>query len=277
MRALIKSAGEVSPTEFYQIILEKTGMILRLRSDDSVESDARIENLEEFYNAISQFEEERDDEATLIRFLEELALISDVDSLDQNAPAVTLMTLHISKGLEYPCVFIAGLEEGLFPSGQSIHSSDEFAVEEERRLAYVGMTRAEKKLYLTYARKRKVWGSEQFNPPSRFIAEIPEQYLDSRSQIRKPKFMDRYQSDTDSDSFDDSSDPFPDYEMSQDSFDEESCAGFSRGMHVHHPTYGQGSVFKVEGKGEMQKVSVLFRDKTIKKFVAKFARLEVLG
>ena len=271
---------KLPPTEFYQLVLEKVGLIDRLRAEDSIEADTRIENLEEFYNAISQFEKERGEEGTLVKFLEELALVADSDEIDASSPAVTLMTLHISKGLEYPCVFVAGMEEGLFPSGQSIHK-DDLALEEERRLAYVGMTRAEKKLYLTYARKRRVWGAEQFNPPSRFLAEIPEEYTHNNSKINRPRFLDKYSSGSSS-----SYDPFPDYEMSQDSFDEfgdnvfeddfnqSSSAGYSKGMRVHHPSYGHGSIFKVEGSGEMQKVSVLFTDQTIKKFVAKYARLE---
>lgn len=275
------SAEQLPPTELYQLILEKTQMIERLRADDSVESDVRIDNLEEFYNAISQFEKERGEEGTLVKFLEELALVSDADDVDQDAPTVTLMTLHISKGLEYPCVFIAGMEEGLFPSGQSIHK-DDFALEEERRLAYVGITRAEKKLYLSYARKRRVWGNEQLNPPSRFIAEIPEQFIDSKTQIKRPRFLDKYsgQDSYNQGSFSDSfNDPFPDYEMAQDHFDDDysqAQQGYAKGMKVHHPTYGAGSIFQVEGSGEMQKVSVLFRDKTLKKFVAKYARLERL-
>lgn len=278
---LINEKDSHPVTEFYQLVLEKSSLIERLRVEDTVEADNRIENLEEFYNAISQFEKERGEEANLVKFLEELALISDADDIDMEASAVTLMTLHISKGLEYPCVFIGGLEEGLFPSGQSVNKND-LALEEERRLAYVGMTRAEKKLYLTHARKRRVWGTEQFNPPSRFLIEIPEQYLDSRSKIKKPSFMDRYGS-TDynqSSSYDTLHDPFPDYEMSegfddvyQEEYSEESDS-FSKGMRVMHPSYGHGSIFKVEGMGETQKVSVLFQDQTIKKFVAKFARLE---
>lgn len=290
VKNLQENASQFSLTELYQHILEESQYVAKLKAEDNPEADARIGNLEEFYNAIEQFENERDDEGTLIRFLEEMALVSDADDLDDEKSAVTLMTLHISKGLEYPCVFIVGMEEGLFPSGQSFNQADDSRMEEERRLCYVGMTRAEKKLYLTHARKRRVWGQDQINPPSRFLSEIPEQYIETSGTFKRPRFMDRHNSDFDSHSFSNdnhssnSNDPFPNYDdVFDDSrsddfsheFDQE-LKGYSRGMRVRHPTYGMGSIFKVEGNGEAQKVSVLFTNKTVKKFVAKFARLEVM-
>lgn len=271
--------------EFYSIMLEKTEYALKLKLEDTPESLARLENLEELSNALSQFMKERDD-ASLQAFLEEMALVSDIDSLDESMNAVTLMTLHVSKGLEYPYVWIVGLEENLFPSGMGQDDEDdEASIEEERRLAYVGMTRARKVLTMTYARSRKVWGQEQFNPPSRFLKEIPKEYVKFTSSMEAPGFVSRFaQRSFDSEtpltgsfgskrrSFDSDfeSQDFPDYEMT----DSSSTAGFQKGMRVRHPTFGVGSIFQTEGSGDQQKVSVMFSDQTIKKFVAKYARLE---
>lgn len=266
--------------DFYHLVLEKTLYVQSLKAEESIEVAARIENLEELSNALSQFMKERTDNS-LQSFLEEMALVSDIDSLDEELNSVTLMTLHISKGLEYPNVFVVGLEENLFPSAQSIDEDEDRSLEEERRLAYVGMTRARERLYLTYARSRRVWGQEQYNPPSRFLKEIPDSLVSFSTAMSAPKFVSRYASnDNDEDSsyvrseFKPrrplSADPFPDYEAG----DSQLSAGYKKGMKVKHPTFGIGSIFETEGSGEQQKVSVLFADQTIKKFVAKYARLE---
>lgn len=278
--------------ELYHAILDNTQYVQRLKEEDSPEAESRIENLEELDNAITKFAEERGEEGTLQAFLEEMSLVSDQDNVEEADRSVTMMTLHISKGLEYPVVFIVGMEEGLFPSGRSVdESGDPTALEEERRLAYVGMTRAEKKLTLTYARTRKVWGSEQQNPPSRFIKELPKEGVIFQTSVQRPKFMDRARSrfgwqndDFDSDSSSDSYQPhplmgdgMPNYEdFGDQSFDEEAGGSqqLKKGMRVRHPTYGVGSIFQTEGSGQDLKVSVMFTDNTIKKFVAKYARLE---
>jgi DNA helicase II / ATP-dependent DNA helicase PcrA len=213
-----------------------------------------------------------------------------------------MMTLHISKGLEFPHVYIVGLEEGLFPSGRALDSKDKSEIEEERRLAYVGITRAREKLTLTYARTRRVWGTEQYNPPSRFIRELPEEMLDQQTSMQRPKFMDRYNQEISNQSGHRgrSTDAFPNYESSNDSFGDESFdeiasrqfddtdsdsssgdsskpsgyAALQKGMRVRHPTFGVGSIYQSEGAGENLKVTVLFADQSIKKFIAKYARLE---
>jgi DNA helicase-2/ATP-dependent DNA helicase PcrA len=265
--------------DFYHVALEKTEYVEMLKTEESVEAKARVENLEEFSNALTQFMKERED-ASLQSFLEEMALVSDVDSLDEAQNSVTLMTLHISKGLEYPYVFIVGLEENLFPSAKSVDENEENSLEEERRLAYVGMTRARERLHLTYARSRKVWGQEQFNPPSRFLREIPEGLTEFTTSLSAPKFVSRLATqagafygrrpDPDRNSFDADVHAFPDY----DEVPVTNGGEFSKGQRVRHPTFGVGSIFQTEGSGEQQKVSVLFSDQTIKKFVAKYARLE---
>ena len=269
-------------SELFVEVLDATEYVIRLKEENTPESQARIENLEEFANAIRQFEQERGEEATLTNFLEEMALVSDADKAEQGDNVVTLMTLHISKGLEFPVVFIVGMEEGLFPSARSIDSTDPTSVEEERRLAYVGMTRARRRLFLTYARTRRVWGQEQMHPPSRFLREIPPEFVhnDARTPQRssfvdrnREKFAGRAAAGADrglslvkSMDFD----VMPDYETGGGN------RGYEKGMNVRHPTFGAGSIYQVEGEGEMQKVSVVFHDQTFKKFVVKYARLEII-
>ncbi|WII73109.1 UvrD-helicase domain-containing protein [Bdellovibrio sp. 22V] len=291
MEELEGHATSFKLVDFYHIVLDRTEYLLALKKDESPESQARIENLEELDNAIAQFAKERGEEATLTSFLEEMALVSDVDSLDQEQNSVTLMTLHISKGLEYPYVFVVGMEENLFPSGRSVDSEGEDEIEEERRLAYVGMTRARQKLWLTYTKMRRVWGQEQFNPPSRFIKEIPSELMELKTAVEAPRFVSRYGSSsydsetsfgrtqwgaTSSDrnrarttNYDDTQ-SFPDY-------DGDGGGGgstYTKGMRVRHPTFGVGTIYATEGTGENFKVSVMFTDNTVKKFVVKYARLE---
>jgi DNA helicase-2/ATP-dependent DNA helicase PcrA len=281
MNDLGNLAQDHSLIDFYQMVLEKTEYVQKLKAEESAEADARIENLEELSNAMTQFMKERDD-ASLQAFLEEMALVSDIDSLDEDQNSVTMMTLHVSKGLEYPFVFIVGMEENLFPSSRAEDENDEHSLEEERRLCYVGMTRARRRLHLVYARSRKVWGQEQFNPPSRFLNEIPQSLIQFSTAIETPRFVsqaaNRFSSEASwqSKSFQDrkrgnagfESQDFPDYE------NESGGADLQKGMKVRHPTFGVGTIYQTEGAGDQQKVSVLFSDQTIKKFVAKYARLE---
>lgn len=278
--------------EFYHIVLDRTEYLQALKAEDTPESEARMKNLEEFDNAIEQFIKERGEEAGLQGFLEEMALVSDQDSIDEQVNSVTLMTLHISKGLEYPVVFIVGVEENLFPSSRGgFDAESEDDLEEERRLAYVGMTRARQKLFLTHVKTRRVWGQEQNNSPSRFIKEIPKELVDFRTSVQGGSFFNRYVSGDfqsggqsprmsagvglrgkPSKDFDQDVQDFPDYdeEVSHD-------GGFRKGMKVRHPTFGVGSVYATEGTGDQLKVSILFSDQTIKKFVVKYARLERLS
>ena len=261
--------------EFYQYALEKIGYVMKLRLEDSAEADARIQNLEELSNVISQFMKERS-EANLQSFLEEMALVSDADSIEERNSQVTLMTLHVSKGLEFPVVFVVGMEENLFPSAQGFDESGEDSLEEERRLAYVGMTRARKKLHLSYAVTRKVWGQDQSNPPSRFLSEIPQEHLQFQSGAQRPSFVQRWgghatKTASDSVRVRKKSD---DFETQAFADETSELTTYEKGMRVRHPSFGVGSIFQVEGSGDAMKVSVLFSDQTIKKFVAKYARLE---
>lgn len=289
MENLSSNARQFSIQEFYQIVLERTEYLQALKAEDNPESEARIQNLEELDNAIEQFAKERGEETSLQGFLEEMALVSDQDSLDEQVNSVTMMTLHISKGLEFPTVFIVGLEENLFPSSRAAGETEsEEDMEEERRLAYVGMTRARRKLFLTYAKMRRVWGQEQANLPSRFLKEIPKELVEFKTAVEAPRLFARFGQGAAGDepfarpwaasrpaternrarAGDEHDQSFPDYDG--------DTGGFQKGMRVRHPTFGVGSIYSTEGAGDQLKVSVMFADHTIKKFVVKYARLEKL-
>ena len=173
-------------SEYISLVLESVGYLSALRQENTIENESRLENLEEFINVAREFEEDEfvlddeDDLGILGNFLTQVALVSDVDEIDNNSDTVTLMTLHCAKGLEYPIVFIVGMEEGVFPHSRSNQNKSE--LEEERRLMYVGITRAKEKLYLTSAQQRKVWGNYQTNPQSRFISEIPSSLIEYDSK-----------------------------------------------------------------------------------------------
>lgn len=170
----------ISVTELVEEVLEKSGYREMLKADKTIESQSRLENIDEFLSVTKNFEEKYDDKS-LVAFLTDLALVADIDKLDEEDPAqqegVILMTLHAAKGLEFPVVFLIGMEEGVFPHSRSLF--EEAEMEEERRLAYVGITRAEEQLFITNAQMRTLFGRTNINPPSRFIKEIPEELLES--------------------------------------------------------------------------------------------------
>ena len=175
-------AEKESLTDLLNEILDMTGYTQNLEADDEIDAESRLQNIEELLNKAAAYEEDcedRDEKATLSGFLEEVALVADIDSLEEDQDYVVLMTLHSAKGLEFPHVYLAGMEDGLFPSYMTITGDDPEELEEERRLCYVGITRAEQKLTLTCARKRMVRGETKRNPISRFISEIPPELLDT--------------------------------------------------------------------------------------------------
>ncbi len=176
--------NEYNLSDFVNEVMQKSGYINSLLTEDNIENQSRYENLKEFINVVNEFEQDdfnldaEDDMGALGNFLSQVALVSDIDEINDNEKSVTLMTLHAAKGLEYPLVFLAGMEEGIFPHIKSIAFGDSNSeLEEERRLMYVGITRAKEKLYLTYAKSRKVWGNYQNNPKSRFLNEIPSNLI----------------------------------------------------------------------------------------------------
>ncbi len=185
--SLISKQNSMQLSEFVSHTLEYTGYIAELKAEDTVENQSRLENLQEFINVVREFEldetyfeDEAEDLGALGNFLTQVALVSDIDEVQDNEKSVTLMTLHAAKGLEYPVVFLSGLEEGMFPNARTIGQNENSSeLEEERRLMYVGITRAKDKLFLTWAQRRRVWGDIKFFPPSRFIEEIPSNLIQS--------------------------------------------------------------------------------------------------
>lgn len=261
----------LSITEMVEEVLEKTGYEEMLKREKTLESVSRLENIEEFKTVTNRFEEENDDK-TLIAFLTDLALISDIDQMDDenDDDKVVMMTLHSAKGLEFPAVFLIGMEENIFPHSRSLMDDDE--MEEERRLAYVGITRAEKLLYLTHAQMRTLYGRTNTNPLSRFIEEIPEALIEGREKDASPFGSI-------------SSDPFV-RTREQPSFLKgprrksrrmESAEGgeslnWKPGDKVVHKKWGEGTVVKVHGQGEEMELDIAFPAPVgIKRLLATFA------
>jgi DNA helicase-2/ATP-dependent DNA helicase PcrA len=251
-------------------LIEETGYGPALREDGSAEARDRLQNLEEL---LTGMEEHAGSERSLQDYLERVALETDLDSYDGAAERVTLMTLHSAKGLEFPIVFVIGMEEGLFPHARV----EERDVEEERRLCYVGMTRAMRKLHLTHALRRRVYGDFKSNPRSRFVDEIPPNLLRlvglpaqaaPRTAASTPSFASRRE---------DSQNGW--HAVPEDDGDGirvvyDADDGLRTGSRVRHATFGVGIVERLEGAGEQQKVTVVFRSIGAKKLLLKFAGLE---
>lgn len=179
---LQKAKDSLSLTELVDLVLEKSGMKKELESENTIESEARLENLEEFKSITKNFEDQNG-VISLDEFLNEISLVSDIEEHKNATDVVTLMTVHSAKGLEFPYVFLVGMEDNIFPHNRSINDNEE--LEEERRLCYVAVTRAKKKLWIVCANKRMLYGVDNFNPPSRFIKEIDEKYIDKEVFIKQ--------------------------------------------------------------------------------------------
>ncbi len=262
------------PTFSYEKLLNESGYFEFLKADKSYEGAARLENLEELMSAIKQFEES-ETEPTLVKFLETITLDSTTE--EANGELVSLMTVHGSKGLEYPYVFLIGAEENIFPSYKSLEVGA-MAIEEERRLFYVAMTRAMKQLTITFAQGRMLWGSLKFNGPSQFLQEIPSKYYTWSNFQTTPKRS----NDFSSYAFDDFDQRAPDNEdvfYSDKVYQTKrtvSTTNYPSGSKIVHALYGEGTVLDSEGMGQDEKVTIQFRDGIRKKFMVKFAPLQKL-
>ena len=263
-------------------IIEQTGYLEYLNENDTPEEAAeRIENIDELISKAVIYEE-TDDEPTLGGFLEEVALVADIDNMDENNNIVSLMTIHSAKGLEFPVVYLAGMEDGLFPSYMSISSGDESDIEEERRLCYVGITRAKEKLILSAAKVRMVRGEMQMNRTSRFVNEIPKEMLVTSNQVRgrsmplaandpinipprKPGQIafTSFQKDAIKAGTFDKKPPV----MSSDG------PGYGVGDRVRHVKFGEGTVTELKNGGRDYEVTVVFDSAGVKKMFASFAKL----
>ncbi len=258
----------LTATDMVETVLERTGYEQMLKNERTIESQSRLENLEEFMTVTQDFEKTNEDK-TLIAFLTDLALIADIDKVDEadpdNQEKITLMTLHAAKGLEFPIVFLIGMEENVFPHSRSMFDEEE--MEEERRLAYVGITRAEQELYLTHAKMRTLYGRTNMNPISRFINEIPAELVDGMEEAKEKLFGATFGKPKEQQ-------PTPrkrKAEKLQQTTGGESEA-WAPGDKAAHKKWGTGTVVKVQGTGEAMELDVAFPAPTgIKRLLAKFA------
>lgn len=278
--ALIEHFREGAKTklvsELMQEILDYTGYVEDLKEEGGEEAEARIENVDELLSKIASYEEACEEEAPTLRgFLEEVALVADIDSLDEGSDYVVLMTLHSAKGLEFPAVYLAGMEDGLFPSYLSIASDDPMEIEEERRLCYVGITRAMENLTLTCARRRMLRGEVQYNKMSSFLKEIPPQLLaagpleeESDLQIVKPRDYVQARQAFQTKAF---TTPRP-----IQNFGIKAGGGLSYdvGDRVKHMKFGEGLVLSIVSGGRDYEVTVDFDQAGVKKMFAGFAKLQ---
>lgn len=268
-------------SELMREIIETTGYVKELEAEGTEEATARIENIDELLSKVVAYES-AEENPTLSGFLEEVALVADIDSLEEGSDYVVLMTLHSAKGLEFPKVYLAGMEDGLFPSYMSItsdHSSEE--LEEERRLAYVGITRAMRELAITCARQRMIRGETQYNKVSRFVKEIPSELLNG--EIKKPAFLTRREDDNVS-----AFRPKRTTMRQQPSGQSMQARAFSgantvkgslsyaAGDRVSHIKFGEGTVKAIVEGGRDFEVTVDFDTAGVKKMFASFAKLKKL-
>ncbi|MDN7243649.1 DNA helicase PcrA [Planococcus sp. N028] len=255
----------LSVTELVEEVLKKSGYRQMLQADKTIEGESRLENIEEFLTVTKAFEKQSDDKS-LVAFLTDLALISDIDSLDDEEETdgpIILMTMHAAKGLEFPVVFIIGLEENVFPHSRS--NNDDEEMEEERRLAYVGITRAEKRLYLTHASSRTLFGKSSYNMPSRFISEISEELIESTVAHHRAGATTSYKQAPRRAAV-----SRPAYQSSGG-----DKLGWKPGDRAKHKKWGTGTVVSVKGEGEQTELDIAFPTPVgIKRLLAKFAPIE---
>ncbi len=293
MSYLREESQTLSLSHIYKLVLEKTSYIQRLKAtEERNEAEMRIGNLEELHTAMRQFESDKKEKATIEAFLERTTLMSEIDNKEETTNYVTLMTLHVSKGLEFPYVFIVGMEEGLFPTASALDRFDSSnSLEEERRLAYVGMTRAKEKLYLLCAKERNFAYKRNYPTPSRFLSEIPKDYVIDETYPKLSEFM----KDTNehfippkrpiktplyhNNHFKNNSHYIAKKKSLYNKSYKESIpikknAIMNKGSRVRHTQFGVGKIYQTEGTGDAQKITIVFEDNSIRKFVTKYAKLE---
>ncbi|KXS44478.1 MULTISPECIES: DNA helicase PcrA [unclassified Candidatus Frackibacter] len=246
---LRQQADEVDALELARKLLDETGYLRMLQEEGTDQARSRVENIKELLTVIEEYVNEGDD-TSIGGFLEEVALVADIDNLEDDADAIIMMTLHSAKGLEFPVVFLSGMEEGLFPHSRSLDATED--IEEERRLCYVGMTRAEEKLYLTHAVARRVYGKDSYNPPSRFLSEIPDDLFANQKKESQKKKLNK----------------------EEKSSKENSEKEYQVGEEVEHPKWGLGRIVSTTSSGKDLQVSVAFPNKGVKKLLVDYAPLK---
>ena len=263
-----KCAKSLNVLELFEEILNKSGYMDMLKADDSVESKSRIENLMEFGGVMKEFLNNIG-EHTLTQFLSDMALLSDVDKTEENdKETVILMTFHGAKGLEFPIVFMTGMEENLFPSARTNYDPED--LEEERRLAYVGITRAENILHVSFAKQRNLYGKFQVNAPSRFVREIPASLQDGVG-IRAVEKMRQIEKESKKQFFTGGKMNFESPKVEKSETNE-----LNIGMKVRHKKFGTGTIVNIKSAGEDKALTIAFENNGIKKLMLSFAPLEIL-
>ncbi|MEM0996884.1 MAG: UvrD-helicase domain-containing protein [Bacteroidota bacterium] len=260
-------------------IANKSGMLRELHQTDNPEMMNRWENVQELLNAAKEFTEDEDNDADkLDAFLAEISLFTDQDEKHENPDFVTLMSIHAAKGLEFPSVFVTGLEEELFPNFMALQSRAD--LEEERRLFYVAVTRAKDRLALTFAKSRYRYGSLQWNEPSRFLSEVDEEYVHFHSLRRERSSASRSRSGSSLPlRGNGNATPMRSRKraMTRDDFVGDDLTGLAEGMEVEHSKFGPGKVLKLEGNGSERKATVFFTEKGEKVLLLKYAKLKILS
>ncbi len=279
---LIHELRDISANEgvlaLINAVIEKTGYVEELKAEKTEEADARIENINELISKVVDYVQNAD-EPTLNGFLEDVALVADIDSLDESVPQVVMMTLHAAKGLEFPNVYLSGMEDGLFPSFMSITAGgDDSEIEEERRLCYVGITRAMKRLTMTGAKTRMVRGETHYSPISRFVKEIPNDYLEGNTWEPKPRnYMDAPVDAAPKQSMKGA--PLAAQTYKKQSFGTKIAKAdldYTVGDRVRHMRFGEGEVVDITEGGRDYEVTVEFDTAGRKKMFASFAKLQKL-
>ena len=300
---------ELSISELLKEVLKKSGYTKALELENSVEAETRMQNLEEFLTVAIEFEDESADN-TLAEFLESITLTSDIDEMQDEENSVTLMTLHSAKGLEFPVVFLVGMEEGIFPGYKSIGEPRE--LEEERRLFYVGITRAKQFLHLTCAKHRTIFGSTSYNQVSRFVKEIPEELLEGYAEVVERKSVDKEEfkdygyrwsygkgqtvktfkmseedksavaktigeQGTKSEYQYRTAESFLNSIKQHNQTNDVDLSKYQVGQRVYHKKFGEGTITKLEQEGNDVKVDLEFDKAGHKRLMAKFAGLEIIG
>ncbi|MFI1222756.1 MULTISPECIES: DNA helicase PcrA [unclassified Streptomyces] len=277
LRTIVES--NAGPAVVLEAVLERTGYLAELQASTDPQDETRIENLQELAAVALEFEQERGDEegaGTLAEFLEKVALVADSDQIpdedEDGSGVITLMTLHTAKGLEFPVVFLTGMEDGVFPHMRALGQTKE--LEEERRLAYVGITRARERLYLTRAAMRSAWGQPSYNPPSRFLEEIPEQHLDWKR--KGPMAAPAGPTSGITSSLSSSRSRTGPSGFATRRGTEKPTVTLIVGDRVTHDQFGLGTVTAVEGFGDQAKATVDFGDERPKKLLLRYAPVEKL-
>ena len=257
---------EIPVANLINLLLNETGYVKELENENTPQSQNRIQNLNEFITFAQEFDE-NEEERTLENFLASVALVSDIDESEIDSDAITLMTLHSAKGLEFPIVFIVGMEENIFPSAQAIKKEweDDSKMEEERRLCYVGITRAKEKLYLSSAKARTIYGEDQYNKPSRFLFEIPQNLIKTIKRQERFSALENFKQVSEKYSA-----------RPQKPAGGNAGTRFNTGDRVSHSKWGEGMVVSVKDSPDGQEVKVAFAGAGVRSLLTKYAVLKKL-